>query len=123
MQTLATPITHGEPLFLDDGTKKVNKIEYRRIMGSLMFLCNKKLDICYDVSLCSRYINDPSSLHLKVAKIILRYVHGIVDFGIHYFATNNVKLVSFNDSDWGSNLDDHKTTSGNCLSLGIGLIT
>ena len=34
-----------------------------------------------------------------------------------------MELVGFNDSDWGSNLDDRKSTSGQCFSLGLGLIT
>lgn len=105
------------------GAEKVNKTNYRSIVGSLMFLCNTRSDICYAVSLCSRYMADPSYLHLKAAKRILRYVCGTVNFGIHYFSTDSVKLIGFSDSDWGSNLDDRKSTSGNCFSLGIGLVT
>jgi len=98
--------------------KKVNKIEYRRTMGILMFLCNIRLDIYYIVSLCSRCMADLSFLHLKEVKRILRYVHGTIDFGIHYFSTDNLKLVRFSYNDWGSNIDDRKSTSGNGFSLG-----
>lgn len=80
---VATSITHGEILYSDDGNEKVNKIEYRSIVGNLRLLCNKRPFICYVVSLCSRYMVDPSCLHLKAAKRILRYVCGIVNFGIH----------------------------------------
>jgi len=65
---------------------------------------------------------DPSCLHLKAKKKILRYVCGTINFGIHYFSTDNVNLIGFSDSDWGSNLDDQKSTSGNYFSLGTGLV-
>jgi len=68
-------------------------------------------------------MDDPSCLHLKATKRILRYVHGIVDFCIHYFSTNNVKLGGFSDSDWGSNLYEWNSTSENYFSLGTSLIT
>lgn len=32
-------------------------------------------------------------------------------------------MFGFSDNDLGSNLDDHKYTSGNCFSLGTSLIT
>lgn len=35
----------------------------------------------------------------------------------------DVKLFGYNDSDRGNNVDDRKPTSGNCFSLGIGLVT
>jgi len=120
---VATLIAHGELLCSDDGDEKVNKIEYKSIMGSLRFLCNTRPNICYDVSLCTRYMANPSCLHLKETKRILRSVCGTVDFGIHYFYTDNVKLVGFSDSDWGSNIDDQKSNSGNYFSLGTSLIT
>jgi len=34
-----------------------------------------------------------------------------------------MELIDFSDSDWGSNLDDRKSTFGQCFSLGLGLIT
>jgi len=64
-----------------------------------MFLTNTRPDIQYAVSLVLRYMVDPSELHLQAAKRILRYVKGIVDYGIHYFKIDVTKLVGFNDSD------------------------
>jgi len=49
---------------------------------------------------------NPFCLHFKEEKRILRYVGGIINFGIQNFSTDNVKLIGFSDSDWGRNLDD-----------------
>lgn len=67
-------------------------------------------------------MNDPSKIHLKSTKIILIYVKGIIDFAIHYFKIDNVILFGFSNSDWGSDLDDMKSTFGNYFSLGFGLV-
>ena len=116
-------VAHGELLCKDDGAPKASVIEFRSIVGSLMFLCNTRPDIQFAVSLVSRYMNDPSILHLKAAKRILRYVKGTIGYGLHYSHVDKFELVGFSDSDWGSNLDDRKSTSGQCFSLGSGMIT
>lgn len=60
---------------------------------------------------------------MKVAKRVLRYVKGTLKFGIHYYSSEKFNLVGFSDSDSGGSLDDCKSTSRNCFSLGSGLIT
>ena len=88
-----------------------------------MFLTNTRLDLQFSVSLVARYMSDPSFVHLKAVKIILRYVKGTTKYGIHYTCNSKLQLIGFSNSDWGNNLDDRKSTSGNCFSLGLGLIS
>ena len=118
-----TLIAHGELLFKDDGGVRFNVTTYKSIIGSLIFLTNTKLDIGFATSLVSRYMGDPFESHMKATKRILRYVQGTIDFGIHYIKHGSVKLVGYSDSDWGSNIDDKKSTSGQCFNLGSGMIT
>ena len=35
----------------------------------------------------------------------------------------NVKLYGFSDSDWAGSVDDMKSTSGYCFSLGLGMFS
>ena len=100
------PIAHGEDLCKEDGKPKVNKKEYRSIVGSLMFLTNTRSYLQFSVSLMERYMSDPSIAHLNAAKGILRYVKGTIDYGIHYECNSKFKLSDFSDSDWGNDLDD-----------------
>lgn len=88
-----------------------------------MFLTHIRPNIGYSVSLISRYMIDPSKIHMKVAKRILRYAKGTRDFGINYYTSKKFSLVGFSGFDWGGSLDDQKSTSGNCFSLGFCLIT
>jgi len=82
-----------------------------------MFLIKTKPYFEFSVSLVARYMSNPSIIHIKVAKRILRYVKGIINFGIHYACNYKLKLIGFSDSNWGSDLDDRKRTSANCFSL------
>lgn len=68
-------------------------------------------------------MSDPSIVHLKAAKTILRYVKGTTNFGIHYCSSKKLELFGYSDSDWDTNIDDIKSTSGNYFSLSLGLIT
>jgi len=88
-----------------------------------MFLTNTRPDLQFSVSLVARYMSDSSIIHLKEEKRILRYVKGTTNYGIHYTCNSKLQLTSFSDSDWGSNFDDRESISGNCFSLGSGLIS
>ena len=61
--------------------------------------------------------------HMQAAKRILRYVKGTVDYGIKYAKTDQFQLVGFSDSDWAGLIDDMKSTTGFCFSLGLGVIS
>ena len=51
-------------------------------------------------------MNQPHESHWKVAKIILQYIQGTVQFKIHYSAGASPLLIVFFDSDWASDPDD-----------------
>lgn len=94
-----TPSAHGEALCRDDGVDLVDEKNYKSIVGSLIFLTHTRPDITYSVSLVSRYMTNPSEIHMKAAKRILRYVKGTLNFGIHYYSSKKFNLVGFSDSD------------------------
>ena len=65
----------------------------------------------------------PHESHWKAAKRILCYVHGTVQFGIHYSSRGTPLLVGFTNSDWAGDPDDQKSTASYVFSLGSGLVT
>ena len=54
---------------------------YRQMIGSLMYMTNTILDICFAVNTLSQFLTDPRQVHLIVAKHISRYLRGTVDYG------------------------------------------
>ena len=118
-----TPSAHGEVLCRDDGADLVDDKTYRSIVGSLIFLTHTRLDITYSVSLVSRYMKNPSEIHMKAAKRILRYVNGTKEFGILYSSSESFILIGYTNSDWAGSVDDRKSTSGYVFHMGSGAIS
>ena len=57
--------------------------------------------------------------HKKVAKRILRYVKGTLNYGMFYTVVNDFSLLGFSDNDLGGDVDDRKSTSGFVFFMGI----
>ena len=68
-------------------------------------------------------MENPTELHLQVAKRVLRYLKGTVDFGIFYKKGGNNDLVAYTDSDYAGDLGDRKSTSGYVFLLSSGTIS
>ena len=65
----------------------------------------------------------PHEIHWKSVKMILLYVHGTIQFRIHYSLGGTPLLIGFTDSDWADNLDDQKSTTSYVSSLGLVPVT
>ena len=61
---------------------------------------------------------EPRHVHLIVAKHVLRYLKGTVDYGLQYVVDYEFKLVGYTDLDWVGSVTDRKSTSKCCFSLG-----
>jgi hypothetical protein len=96
---------------------EVDATLYHPLVGSLLYLTHTRLDLSFVVVLVSRYMQTPHESHWKATKRILHYVHGIVQFRIHYSSGGAPLLVGFTDLDWVGDPDDHKSTVGYVFSL------
>nr|CAN78706.1 hypothetical protein VITISV_028658 [Vitis vinifera] len=65
----------------------------------------------------------PLDTHWKAIKRILRYLNGTTDLGIVLKPSETMNLVGFYDADWGSDVDDRRSTSGHCVFLGKSLVS
>ena len=61
---------------------------------------NMRPDICFAVNSLSQFLTDSRHVHLIDTKHILRYLRGIVDYGIKYEASQKINLEGYVDSDW-----------------------
>lgn len=64
------------------------------------------------VSLIAHYMAYPKEEHMLIAKRVLMYLKGTLDFGIFYGKLLIMKLVGYTDSDYARDSDDRKSTSG-----------
>ncbi|KAM1079184.1 hypothetical protein ACFX2B_013776 [Malus domestica] len=120
---VSTPLIANEKLKSEDGSESVDASLYRKIVGSLLYLTATRPDIMYAASLLSRFMHNPTKIHLGTAKRVLRYVQGTIDFGIKYEKGQTTILVGFCDSDWGGSEDDMRSTSGYAFTFGSGVFS
>jgi hypothetical protein len=79
-------------------------------------------DICYAVSLVSRFQANPGPEHWFAVKRILRYQKGTADYMLCYQG-KDLRLVAYSDANWGGDPDERKSTSGYAFWLGSGVIS
>jgi hypothetical protein len=75
-----------------------------------------KFDITYVVSQLSRFTSNPRDDHWKALEQVLRYLRGTNSFGIH-FSGYPPALEGYSDSNWISDMDETKATSGYVFTL------
>ena len=69
------------------------------MIGSLMYLMNTRPDIGFAVNTLSQFLMDPRHAHL-VAKNIVRYLKGTVEYELKYDMNQNTSMHGNVDSDW-----------------------
>ncbi|KAD4179213.1 hypothetical protein E3N88_27804 [Mikania micrantha] len=92
------PMEPGLKLSKNDEGPNVDATEFRRLIGSLLYV--------------SRFIQPPKQAHIQAVKQILRYLKGSVDLGIHYRGNGSKSLNGFSDSSHMVDSDDGKSTTG-----------
>ncbi|PKI36229.1 hypothetical protein CRG98_043381 [Punica granatum] len=119
-RSASTPMNLKEKLQKGDGAEAIDATAYRSLIGCLKYLTATRPDIMFAVSVLSRFMNCASQLHMIAAKRVVRYLKGTATFGIKFTKGNQLKLNGFADSDWAGCVDDMRSTSGYCFTLGSG---
>ena len=70
---MTTPMNSNLKLLQDDSSEAFDPTVYRQVIGSLMYLVNTRLDICFAVNALSQYMVAPRQVHWIAAKHVLRY--------------------------------------------------
>jgi len=68
-------------------------------------------------------MHSPQEHHWKAVKRILRYLKGTLDYGLLIKHNTNNTIQGFCDSDWASDIDDRKSTTGYCMYFGSNLVS
>lgn len=109
------------------GTDKlVDASRYRSIVGALQYITLTQPDIAYSVNKVCQFMSSPLDNHWRAVKRILRYHSGTSSYGLLLqVAPTDVpySLRVYCDSDWASDADDRRSTSGACLFFGPNLIS
>lgn len=68
-------------------------------------------------------MHSPLDSHWKAVKWILRYLAGTLGFGLHLKISSSFDIMAYSDSDWASDHDVMKSTTGYYIFLGGSLLS
>ncbi len=79
-------------------------------------------DIPFAVSKLSQFVSKPGDDHWHALERVMHYLKGTASYGIHYTGYPRV-LEDYSDSNWISDADEIKATSGYVFTLGGGAVS
>ena len=97
-KSMTTPMASNLKLLSDASSEAVDATIYRQMIGSLMYLTNTRPHICFAVNTLSQYLIDLRHVHLTIAKHILRYLKGTIDYELKYKNDRRINLEGYVDS-------------------------
>ncbi|XP_019162065.1 PREDICTED: uncharacterized protein LOC109158632 [Ipomoea nil] len=121
-KSLATPAAVSQPVAASDQPYD-NPTQYRRLVGALQYLTITRPDLSYSVNRLCQFMHSPTVDHWVLLKRVLRYIKGMLDFGLRLTASDSTTVHAFSDSDWAGCQVDRKSTSGYAVFLGSNLIS
>ena len=120
---VSTPMVTGHKISKNDESHEVNQTLYRYMIGKLYYVVHSRPDIALVVGIVARFSTNPKDKHMMAIKGIMRYVKGIVEYGLYYKKNENVELKAYTNVDWVGSLDDRKSFSGGAFFLGSRLVS
>jgi hypothetical protein len=82
LKLVSTPMSSATSLGPDEDGEAVDQIEYRSMIGSLLYLTATQPDIQFTVRMCARFQASPRSSYRMTVQWIFRYLKHTPEFGI-----------------------------------------
>ena len=103
----------------NEDDKLIESKLYRSAVGSLVYaMMATRPDLSWSVSKLSQYLGKPTEAHWIAVKRVFRYINTTITHGLSFMKTDDLKLVGYSDSDWGSSID-RRSTTGYCFMLSV----
>jgi hypothetical protein len=117
-KAMATPMSMTTALDSDEEGEHMDQMEYRSMIGSLLYLTAMRPDIQLSVCLCARFQASPRTSHRQAVKRFFRYLRHTPDFGLWYSTSSSLALHGFSETDIVGCRLDRRSTSVTCQFLG-----
>ena len=77
---------------------------FQQMIGTLIYAAiGTRPDIAFSATQLSQFNNNPSDLHIKHTKHVLRYLRGTKELHMKYDGSSNVGLIGYSHSDCDEN--------------------
>ncbi|XP_031279730.1 secreted RxLR effector protein 161-like [Pistacia vera] len=117
-----TPMAVGTKLFVGDSELFKKPSLYRSTIGALQYLTLTRANISFTVNKLSQFLQAPTEFKWQACKHVLRYIKGTSFHGFLFKPAASLCVECYADADWGSNLDDRRSTRRYCMYLGPNLV-
>ena len=104
-------------------SKEVNKEQYQRLVGKLIYLAHTRPDIAFAVSVVSQFMHSPNERHLDAVYRILRYLKSTPSRGLFFKKGDNRMVEVYTDVDWAGFPMDKRSTFWYCTYIWGNLVT
>ena len=96
---------------------------YRSLVGSLMYAVVSRPDIATIVSMCARFMENPTTAHLTAARRVLCYLLTTRDLTLTYTRTASPCLLAYVDASWAADPDTRRSRYGYAVYFGRALVS
>ncbi|KAL0539594.1 hypothetical protein IC582_023810 [Cucumis melo] len=123
-----TPIEFNCKLGNSDDQVPVDKEQYQRLVGKLIYLSHTRPDISFAVSVVSQFMQAPYEKHMEAVNKILRYLKNTTGKGLIFRKTNRKTIEAYTDSDWAGSVRSKKqsvvarsSAEAECRAMSLGI--
>ena len=85
-------------------------------------MLSSRPDICFTVNHLSQFGSNLTEDHLLAAQHVLHYLSTMQSHNITYSQNDSTEIVGYSDSDWATDTDGHRSTTGYVFILSGGSI-
>ena len=115
---VCTPMEVNHQLLRNKSLLCKNPAQFRRVVGSLVYLTITRPDLCYSVHVLSQVMHAPREAHWDAAMRVIRYLKGSPGQGIMLKADCDLHIRAYCDSDWASCPRTRRSLSAYMVMLG-----
>lgn len=120
--SIGTPMVSGSVISAFGGELFSDVRLYRQIVGALQYATITRPEITYCVNKVCQFMHAPTLAHWQAVKRILHYLKGSFSSDLLLKPPTDLRLYGYADTDWASDPNDRKSTSGFCIFFGENLV-
>jgi hypothetical protein len=113
-----TPLPMEKLQANQDDASAANTHLYQQVIGSINFATTMtRIDTAFATTSLSRYLSNPSSIHLSLANRAVRYLEATKYYAQQYTGLPTIDLVAYSDASY-ADYPDRKSSQGFIICLG-----